>query len=76
MKDIVDVVGSYFKLSKTVNGLFVSKCPFHKGKIKSFIVNKNLQTWHCFACGRHGGAREFIMAYEEVGLDTATKMCK
>src|SRR5690606_15963624 len=41
-------------------------CPFHGEKTPSFIVSPTRQTYHCFGCGVHGSAINFLM--EHLGL--------
>ncbi|MBD3661173.1 MAG: DNA primase, partial [Arenibacter algicola] len=42
-------------------------CPFHKEKTPSFTVNEEKGFYHCFGCGAHGSAFDFVMETE--GLD-------
>ena len=42
-------------------------CPFHQEKTPSFTVSEAKGFYHCFGCGQHGNAIDFIMAIE--GLD-------
>lgn len=63
--NVVDVVGSYVKLTKAgkyQRGL----CPFHKEKTPSFMVSNNRGFYHCFGCGRGGDVFSFIEEIEGV----------
>jgi hypothetical protein len=45
-------------------------CPFHTEKSASFLVggrSDRAQEYHCFGCGAHGDALEFIKAQEHLG---------
>ncbi|MBT4889228.1 MAG: DNA primase, partial [Rhodospirillales bacterium] len=39
-------------------------CPFHKEKTPSFTVNDEKAFYHCFGCGSHGSAFDFVMNTE------------
>jgi len=39
-------------------------CPFHGEKTPSFSVSQSKQFYHCFGCGVHGNAINFLMDYE------------
>ena len=47
--DILDVVGSYVKMTKKGNNYW-GLCPFHNEHTPSFSVNKGKQIFHCFGC--------------------------
>jgi DNA primase len=64
--DIVDVIGSYVKLSKGGRE-HKACCPFHNEKSPSFTVSQEKQFYHCFGCGAHGTVVGFVMEYS--GLD-------
>ena len=36
-------------------------CPFHNEKTPSFTINDEKGFYHCFACGAHGNAIDFLM---------------
>ena len=41
-------------------------CPFHNEKSPSFTVNDEKGFYHCFGCGAHGDAIEFIRKFERL----------
>lgn len=43
---------------------FISVCPFHNDSKPSLTINDEKGFYHCFACGAHGGAFDFLMNYE------------
>ena len=65
--DIVDVVGSYVRLTKKSGSNLFGLCPFHSEKTPSFSVSADKQIYHCFGCGKGGGVISFIQQME--GLD-------
>ncbi len=71
--DIVDVVGSYVKLTRR-GGNYVGLCPFHNEKTASFSVNQARQMYHCFGCGTSGNVFTFLMNYENYNFPEALKM--
>jgi len=60
--DLVEVVGRYVPLRKG-GANFVGLCPFHAEKSPSFTVSPSKQFYHCFGCGAHGNAIDFLMAH-------------
>ena len=58
--DIVDVIGSYVKLSKKGSN-YMGLCPFHGEKTASFSVSASRQMYHCFGCGVGGNVVTFLM---------------
>ena len=71
--DIVDVVGSYVALTKRSGVNLFGLCPFHGEKTPSFAVNRELQIYHCFGCGKGGGVVNFIMEIEKLSYPDAVR---
>ena len=69
--DIVDVVGSYVRLSKKSGSNLFGLCPFHSEKTPSFSVSPDKQIYHCFGCGKGGGVISFIMEIENLSYPEA-----
>jgi len=65
--DIVDVVGRHVKLRKG-GANWMGLCPFHGEKSPSFSVSPIKQFYHCFGCGQHGTAIDFLMAFSGYGF--------
>ena len=67
-----DVVGRRVRLTKKGHehsGL----CPFHKEKTPSFTVNDDKGFYHCFGCGAHGSAFDFVMETEGLNFREAVE---
>ena len=73
--NIVDVIGSYVKLTKKGSTWF-GLCPFHNEKTPSFSVTDNgaRQMYYCFGCHKGGSVLTFIMKYENASYTEALKM--
>ncbi|GAA5216948.1 DNA primase [Corallincola platygyrae] len=63
--DVVDVVDSRVRLKKSGKN-YSACCPFHNEKTPSFTVSQDKQFYHCFGCGAHGNAIDFVMEYERL----------
>ncbi|MDP2572884.1 DNA primase [Vibrio penaeicida] len=63
--DIVDIVDARVKLKKKGKN-YSACCPFHNEKTPSFSVSQEKQFYHCFGCGAHGNAIDFLMEYERL----------
>lgn len=63
--DIVDLVDTRVKLKKQGKN-FQACCPFHNEKTPSFTVNSDKQFYHCFGCGVHGNAIDFLMNFDRL----------
>ena len=63
--DIVDIIDARVKLKKKGKN-YSACCPFHNEKTPSFSVSQEKQFYHCFGCGVHGNAIDFIMEFERL----------
>lgn len=71
--DIVDVVSDYLPLNKK-GGSYWGLCPFHGEKTPSFHVVPERQNYHCFGCGKGGGAISFVMEMEHLPFPEAVRL--
>jgi DNA primase len=65
--DIAEVVGARVPLKKAGRE-FKACCPFHTEKTPSFTVSPTKQFYHCFGCGAHGTAINFLMEHDHLGF--------
>ncbi|STD30935.1 DNA primase [Edwardsiella tarda] len=63
--DIVELIDARVKLKKQGKN-YHACCPFHNEKTPSFTVNADKQFYHCFGCGAHGNAIDFLMNYDRL----------
>jgi DNA primase len=70
--DLVDVLSSYVELKRT-GASYKGLCPFHDEKSPSFIVQKGDTHYHCFGCGAHGDAIQFLMTHQKMGFSLAVE---
>lgn len=70
--NIVDVVSAYLPLTKK-GGNYWGLCPFHHEKTPSFSVSESKQIFHCFGCGKGGGAIRFVMEMDSLSFPEAVR---
>ncbi len=69
---LADIIARKVKLTKKGrehSGL----CPFHNEKTPSFTVNEEKGFYHCFGCGAHGSAIDFLMNTEGLSFPEAVE---
>jgi DNA primase len=60
--DLLEVILGHVEMKKA-GAAYKALCPFHNEKTPSFIVQKGDRHYHCFGCGAHGDAIQFLMNY-------------
>ncbi|MCE2982404.1 MAG: DNA primase [Parachlamydia sp.] len=70
--DLVEVLSSHVELKRS-GASYKGLCPFHDEKSPSFIVQKGDTHYHCFGCGAHGDAIQFLMAYQKMNFSEAVE---
>jgi DNA primase len=70
---LVELVARHVRLTRRGRE-HLGLCPFHQEKTPSFTVSEAKGFYHCFGCGQHGNAIDFIMAIE--GLEFAPAIAR
>ena len=60
--DLIDVLSAHLDF-KHSGAAYKALCPFHDEKTPSFVVQKGDSHYHCFGCGAHGDAIQFLMSH-------------
>ncbi|WP_434525772.1 DNA primase [Photorhabdus asymbiotica] len=63
--DIIELIDVRVPLKKQGKN-YHACCPFHNEKTPSFTVNGDKQFYHCFGCGAHGNAIDFLMNHDRL----------
>lgn len=72
--NLADLANKATKLDKQKDE-YVGLCPFHKETTPSFTVVPNKGFYHCFGCGAHGSAVDFVMETEGLNfVETVTAL--
>lgn len=60
--DLVEVLNPYLKLQRA-GSAYKALCPFHEERTPSFVIQSGDTHYHCFGCGAHGDAIQFLMTH-------------
>jgi len=71
---IQTIVSEYGVELKQKGSTFVGLCPFHPDHCPSLIVNKEHQSFKCWACGTGGDVFTFIMRHECCSFQEALRL--
>lgn len=63
--DIVDLIDGDVPLKKAGKN-YQACCPFHDEKTPSFTVTRDKGFYHCFGCGAHGDALDWMQQYHRL----------
>jgi DNA primase len=64
------VISAYVQLRPSGVNL-VGLCPFHEDHTPSFTVYPETQSFHCYGCGAHGDALDFLQRVEHLSFRQA-----
>lgn len=71
--DIVDLINGHVPMQKKSGSNYFARCPFHHEKSASFSVSQTKQFYHCFGCGAHGNAIDFLMNHDHLSFPEAVE---
>lgn len=70
--DLQDVLSQHIELKKA-GAAYKALCPFHDEKSPSFMMQRGDAHYHCFGCGAHGDAIQFLMQHLKMGFSEAVQ---
>lgn len=70
--DLVEVLNGHIDLKKS-GAAYKGLCPFHDEKTPSFMIQKGDTHYHCFGCGAHGDAIQFLMTHLKISFMDAVE---
>ncbi len=70
--DLVDLLSSHLDL-KPSGSTYKGLCPFHDEKSPSFMIQRGDSHYHCFGCGAHGDAIQFLMNHLHLSFQEAVE---
>ena len=74
--DLVRLIGERVGLKKAGKD-FQGLCPFHAERSPSFTVSASKQFYHCFGCGAHGDAIDWLMETQgDSFIEAARKLAR
>jgi DNA primase len=70
--DLVEALSPYIKLQRS-GAAYKGLCPFHDEKTPSLIIQRGDSHYHCFGCGAHGDAIQFLMTHLKMSFVEAVE---
>lgn len=70
--DLIEVLGPHLKLQRA-GASYKALCPFHEERSPSFVIQKGDSHYHCFGCGAHGDAIQFLMTHLKMSFVEAVE---
>ncbi len=71
--DLVEVLNPHVKLQRA-GAAYKALCPFHEEKSPSFVIQRGDSHYHCFGCGAHGDAIQFLMTHLRMSFLESVEM--
>jgi len=70
--DLVEILSPHVRF-QNAGASFKALCPFHDEKTPSFVIQKGDKHYHCFGCGAHGDAIQFMMSYLKLSFQESVE---
>lgn len=70
--DLVEVLNTHLDL-KRAGAAYKGLCPFHDEKTPSFMVQRGDTHYHCYGCGAHGDAIQFMIEHQKLSFSDAVE---
>jgi DNA primase len=70
--DLIEVLSPYVQFQKSGTS-YKALCPFHDERTPSFVIQKGAHHYHCFGCGAHGDAIQFLILHLKMGFVEAVE---
>lgn len=70
--DLLEVIQPHVEL-KRAGATYKGICPFHDERTPSFTVNKGDSHYHCYGCGAHGDAIQFLTEHQRLSFHDAVE---
>jgi len=70
--DLIEVLSPYLKMQRS-GAAYKAICPFHDEKTPSLIIQRGDSHYHCFGCGAHGDAIQFLMTHLKMSFVEAVE---
>lgn len=70
--DLAEVIASHVDMKKS-GSAYKGLCPFHEEKTPSFMIHQGDRHYHCFGCGAHGDAIQFLTQYVKLSFSDAVE---
>jgi DNA primase len=71
--NLVELVSPYIDL-KPAGASYKALCPFHDEKTPSFTIQRGDPHYHCFGCGAHGDAIQFLMQSQKLSFHQSVEL--
>ncbi|MBB63597.1 MAG: DNA primase [Waddliaceae bacterium] len=70
--ELPEFISSFIEMQRT-GAAYKALCPFHDEKTPSFSIQRGDKHYHCFGCGAHGDAIQFLMDFQRLSFSEAVE---